>query len=251
MLSEKTLIFDFDGVIVNSSRECFLIAWWAYHGVEEIEEEMFVQDHLEAELVFNKFRYLVGPAHEYYFLLKSICDHLGICNGSLPDLFKKYSKECERESRTFSAKFFRIRDIARDKFRKRWIGLNPLYPGMPEFLRWCLKKKIIYIASTKDENSIDTIIKENRLEIPREHIFGKERCLDKRTHVREILRQTNYFPAEVAFIDDNPLHLARVRPLGVKIVFASWGYGGPHGKAAALKLGAKILTIPKLKEMVS
>jgi len=248
MFAGKTvIILDFDGVIANSVKECFLVAWWTYHGVEEITPEMFDQKHEKYEVIFNKFRYLVGPVNDYYFFLNAICEYVKISKTSLPDLFNKYSLECKRESLTFTTNFFRLRDIARNKFKKQWLALNPLYPEILEFLRRRLKKRTIFISSTKDKNSIECILKENQLEIPREHILGKEQGVDKRVHVQKILRKAESCATEAVFIDDNLLHLARVRSLGVQLFFASWGYCGSHGEADALKLGAKILNITQLK----
>jgi len=254
MLKEKIIIiFDFDGVIANTTKECFLVAWWAYHGVEELTAAMFRNNHEreKAETLFNQFRYLVAPAHEYYFLLKAIFEYLETCKGELPNLFKKNSLKCEQEAMAFSIKFFRIRDFARSKFRRQWLDLNPLYPGMAEFLRKYLKRQIVFISSTKDKNSIESILKENQIKIPREHIFGKEQGTDKRVHIRSILQQTGFAATRTFFIDDNPLHLVQVKPLGVHLLFANWGYGGPNGEAASLAFEGNIVNnIKQLKKIV-
>ena len=69
--SAKILVFDFDGVIADSQKECLFLSYQTFSGLSladfstELIPESFVKK-------FMKYRYLVGPPEEYLSLCESI-----------------------------------------------------------------------------------------------------------------------------------------------------------------------------------
>jgi len=245
------VVFDFDGVVVDSIRECFFTAWWTYHGIQEPNEDLFRHANAEAELSFSQHRYLVGPAWEYYYLARSIDEHLQRPGGNLATTFEAFKQEFRIEALTFADAFFRLRAITREKYPKQWVAMNPLYSGVADVLRVSLREHETFIASTKDKDSIHQILQENGVAVPRSRIFGNELGGDKRAHLSRVIRAARATPDSVSFIDDNPRHLRRVRPLGVRLYLATWGYIGPEGREAAERIDANLLTIRQLEKMLT
>ena len=55
---------DLDGVIIDSIEECFINSMLTYNGINK-------KNNIE-KILFYKNRGLVGPAFQYYYLMKSI-----------------------------------------------------------------------------------------------------------------------------------------------------------------------------------
>ncbi len=246
---DKVIAFDFDGVIANSAYECFVVSYLAYKGIEPTEPEKLNIDDERAKTLFMKFRYLVGPANEYYYLMRTIEDGTDSNN----DFFTRYAKNKQLHQaagRRFFDRFYRIRKQMQDRAAKRWIEMNPLYPGMEHIIEMVCSEERLYIASTKDEVSIDLVLRENGLAVPFGNILGKSFSLDKRVQLREIIHRTNYEAKKVYFVDDNPTHLAHVKSLGVNCFLASWGYNTVETRKNAEELGIKSITMHDLKGIV-
>lgn len=247
----KVIVLDFDGVIADSINECFLISYWAYKGVEKIKPDMLNIDDVLAKELFTKFRYLVGPGHEYYFLLKTIYGNLGRSNDGFLDLYKKNRKTYQHEARAFCERFFRIRKHVQTHLLGQWLRLNPLYQGIDKVIKKALLKNVVFIASTKDEASVNLLLKEKGLDISPENILGKSFSLNKREQLEEIIRRSGERTENVYFVDDNLTYLIRVRSLGINCFLASWGYNTLDVRQEAERLKIKSLTIQGLEEMVA
>ena len=65
----KVLIIDFDGVLVDSAPEC----WLRCVDSSKIDNSLKSLDYSSPiKDLFIQMRYLVGPAYEFYFLIKSL-----------------------------------------------------------------------------------------------------------------------------------------------------------------------------------
>ena len=225
----NVLVLDFDGVISNSIGECFINSYRAFHEWNSVDDDFLKVDQPEMEKLFIKYRYLVGPAYEYYCLWKTIEECI-----ERPDLdfVERYQNQKQNSSQKlfeeFSERFFGLRNAFRKKNLEQWIDLNPLYPGILSFLEYIEKKYLVFIASTKDEESIDLILKNAGFTMQKNNIFGKKFSTDKFHQLNEIIRKTGSFPEKVSFIDDNADHLKRVSPIGIHCYLAMWGYCAPE-----------------------
>lgn len=247
----RVIVLDFDGVIADSINECFLISYWAYRGIEKMESGMFNIDGRPAKELFRKFRYLVGPAHEYYFLLKTVYSDIGKSDDGFLDLYKINKQAYQQEAQEFCERFYKVRKQAQTQFIAQWIKLNPLYVGIDNIIKGALSREKLFIASTKDKASIDLIMKRNGFDILSKQILDKSFSLNKKLQLKEIICRTGGKAENVYFVDDNLTYLINVKPLGVKCFLATWGYNTPEVRQEAEKLGIGPLTIQDLEGMVT
>ena len=104
----NVLVLDFDGVISNSIKECFINSYRAFHEWDSVEDYFLQVNQPEMEELFIKYRYLVGPAYEYYCLWKTIEECI-----ELPDhdFVERYQNQKQNSSQTlleeFSERFFK------------------------------------------------------------------------------------------------------------------------------------------------
>lgn len=244
----NVIIFDFDGVIADSTKECFLTAICACKKQVDVTRESYLSPSTteQVEILFSKYRYLVGPANEYYFLIASIFECLKSSKNNIVEIFNRLKENDQGVSEEFVEDFFAIREIARSQFLADWIELNPCYRQIPEILNRCIRDKNVFIASTKDVESIVTLLGTYHVPLPRDRIFGKEFSTNKFLQLQEIINRTGTDCNNIAFIDDNLRHLEAVSPLGIKLFLAMWGYNSPTEQKAAKNLGAHLITIDEL-----
>ena len=67
----KYIALDFDGVICNSMDECMLVSFCSYFDLS-ISRNRFSEISSDQKENFKNYRYLVGPAHEYFDLWNAI-----------------------------------------------------------------------------------------------------------------------------------------------------------------------------------
>lgn len=241
----KVIILDFDGVIADSIEECFIISYWAYQGIRDndINIKMFNADNKEIKNLFKKFRFLVGPPSEYFFLMKSIYDYIEYQDNNFLPEYKKNKLYYHNEAQMFSERFFKIRESIQNKFLDIWLRLNPIYEGISQLIEYILSKHKLFIASTKDEESIKLIFKKNNLFVPFKNIFGRRFNINKEIQIREIIKRTNTKMKNCYFIDDKIEYLMKIKDYGINCFLASWGYNNAKIQKESEKIGIRVLKI--------
>ena len=81
----KVLVFDFDGVIADSQKECLFLSYQTFMNLDLSNYDL---DQIPKSFSkkFMQYRYLVGPPEEYLSLCKSIV------SGTVPESFTKSEK---------------------------------------------------------------------------------------------------------------------------------------------------------------
>jgi len=221
----KILALDFDGVIVDSIDECFERTVEAYAA---ICGPFLVS--LAFKNFFYKYRYLVGPASHFVFLVDAIKSHLDTKenNHSVIQVFNQLvvdeiGKESNRK-KDFEGSFFLSRKNVRSLDEAAWLAKHKIYKQILPFIAdYCPNS--IYIATMKDSDSVQLLLKYFSIDIPSQNIMGTELGPNKKVHIKKILKTTGVRPADIKFIDDNVGHLIEVIDCGINLAFASWGYG--------------------------
>ena len=88
-----------------------------------------------------------------------------------------------------------------------------------------------YIVSNKDKVSISLILKHIGLSISEENIFGKDFSTKKTAIVEHIVSRGSFQADDVYFIDDHYSHLMDLARLGIRLFFATWGYGNAEASS--------------------
>ena len=237
----KTLVLDFDGVVVDSIDECF------YRTVDAYRCVMGELDLTEAfQSLFFKHRYLVGPPSDFFFLVEAILSYLNTESPTqdVKHLFdiKRHSGSTAKEDFTqkFRHAFYNSRRQAIKNDDKAWCAQHRVFSNVLPILSQ-VSRLDTFIATMKDRESVIKLIRYFNLDIIENNILGDDYGRDKSLHINEILRRTNVIPSDITFVDDNLEHLSEVRPLGVRLAFASWGYTKIDHPSYLTSMGIEIL----------
>jgi hypothetical protein len=198
---KEAIFLDFDGVIVDSIKECYKVSFKSSYDIEE-----FKYDLQYYEKLFYKYRYLVGPVYQFMSLHKMLENAI---NNNLSEsesikLFNKidldYSFELKKEyENTFfkNRSFYKIQQL--EDYRNH------------------------YIITTKDKDSVKLLC--DYFSISIRNIFSKDdyNCFgSKGKIISDFIDNSKY--ESVIFIDDSVKHLDSVDDKRVKLFFANWGY---------------------------
>jgi phosphoglycolate phosphatase-like HAD superfamily hydrolase len=209
---------DFDGVIVDSIKECYVVSRETYYGYT-----IFPHDENVYNELFYKFRGLVKPAFEYSFLHKAIDEYLLKKVDSIDILFHRNIKKCNQKvADFFEKKFFYNRFLHQEDDFLEWIKMNPL----TEFGQLLIGRENsdIYIVTTKNRQATESILKHYNISVAGVYANDEIKSAgNKGNLIRNImaLEKIN----ESMFLDDAVEHLETVSDDRVKCFFADWGYG--------------------------
>lgn len=213
----QAVFLDFDGVIVDSIHECYLLCKNICFGFSKpgVEDDLYKK-------LFYQFRGLAKPAYEFLPLHQALEESLRGSELPLPDLFQQ-KKACLADAQRdrFEDQFFSLRRYYQRDLSK-WLAMNPL----TEYGKILRGKKLenYFIVTTKNRESVEFLLSHHRIEI--EGIYDREdyrRLGDKGSMIEEILDHRAF--SEAIFVDDVVGHLNTVRDFRVKCYFADWGYG--------------------------
>ena len=96
---KEAVFLDFDGVIVDSIKECYKISLETFFGFNNLK---FINS--EYELLFNKNRYLVRPVYQYMVLHQVLLKFLN--NEILEEEIKKYFYKLDKKINTYTKDHF-------------------------------------------------------------------------------------------------------------------------------------------------
>ena len=100
---KEVIFLDFDGVIVDSIEECYIVSFDTY-----FRNDSFQFDNDEYRKLFDEYRYLVGPVHQFkslHELIVQLITNDNIENHPI-ELFNKIDNNQSSESKTKYEKIF-------------------------------------------------------------------------------------------------------------------------------------------------
>ena len=209
---------DFDGVIVDSIEECYLVSKKAYFGYANFPFPEF-----EYKDLFYKYRGLVRPPYEYMFLHKAIELHMQNKNHKVRKLFgKMISKGPDKDSMFFEKEFFYIRDLFKSDNFDNWVSINPL----TKFGKTLVgnQNPNVNIITTKNRDATESLL--DYYNIPVSAIYANDEIKkigSKGKVIKLILDKKKENSA--IFVDDATEHLETVSDSRIQCFFADWGYG--------------------------
>lgn len=227
----RALLWDFDGVICDSLDECLLTSYNAFLQYKE-KKRGFISNLADIPEGIRNFyyhtrRYVRRPG-EYYTL------HEAFEAGERLDdyvQFRKLLSEHTQSIQSYEQNFFTARERLRKDGLPYWLELHHGYPWVND--KWENLKEAFkfYIVSNKDKVSISLILKHLGLSISEENIFGKEFSIEKTAIIEHIILRGRFRTEEVSFIDDHYSHLMDLARLGIRLFFATWGYGNAEASS--------------------
>jgi phosphoglycolate phosphatase-like HAD superfamily hydrolase len=246
----RALTFDFDGVISDSARECFVVATRAFAELDgaarfgelasRLEDTPDLLAAVESEPAFATFVELMplgNRAEDFGVALSAIARTVMICDQSDYDRF--FASHSDNWRRTFHRRFYELRHALLNEDPERWLQLQRPYPAVVELIQRHHADVAMAIATAKDRLSLRLLLAEYGIAefFREERVLDKETAVSKRVHLERILASLAVAAPDLTFIDDKVNHLDAVAPLGVRCALATWGYNGARERALATERG--------------
>ena len=155
--SNKLIVFDFDGVVCDSSDECMVSAWNAWERWETRENFCENLEHfsLKEKVFFYNVRPRVKGAGEYYILCRAFFEGIDIKDQKTYDALAIDWKEFIEP---FKIIFYDVREQLRVKNIHNWIKLHHVYDEVIKTMHFFNNKSLLYIATLKDRESVQIIL---------------------------------------------------------------------------------------------
>ena len=225
----RAVFLDFDGVLFDTVREVYAVSMISLDRSNRISDIDFGSKHFEK---FNQLRYLVGPAWNYYYVMKAIEE--GPSTHELEIEYKSLiDQQTEGEYCSFEKKFFQTRQQLREKEHHHWLSMVFPY-NIVEDLRIIMRKfkEHFFLVTTRDRESVKDLMDLHNMDILDSNIFAKTEYESYRSkkHIIKSLINKNQIE-EALFIDDLEEHLESCGTIeGLSTIQAKWGYVVPAKK---------------------
>lgn len=215
-------VFDFDGVVCDSTNECMVTSWNAWGRWQERDEFRRAVSEF-SKLEQNSFRALrprVRGAGEYYILRRALAEGISINDQvSYDRLVSAWQEHLD----PFGKIFFEMRDRLRCLDPDRWIDLHPVYQEVIDIMTCLHLQGRLYIATLKDGESVRLILAKHGLVLPENCLFDQSQIVSKVQALDKIRAQLGCDKTDLVFIDDNATHLLEPHMSGYPVLMATWG----------------------------
>jgi hypothetical protein len=244
------LIFDYDGVLLDSVRE---IAVTAYNMLNNTIITRLDQLPQNALALFLRNRFHVQPIGDAPVLMKH-CLEIGETDPEkllTPAEYEEIIKHVVEPVAARTTRFFETRNIFKAKDINAWRKLNtpvqPLWQIMIE-----KPTADLILLTNKNRDATISLSSHFGLSINDENIYSGDNGttkIDNMTRIMQRFSQSNY-----AFIDDSVKNLREIdeyfnrQKKIISLIFATWGYTGPDDAATAAELGYQVVTIDEFAE---
>jgi len=240
-MQKNIYVFDVDGIIVDSTAECLIIAWNAYQ--EYIGESNFIKSTEEADSDYDKkfrlTRNYVRAMGEYLVVFESQYRRIDSQNE-----FEKNLDELEKDNiQSYGEIFLKNRNEFKKKNYSSWLALHSYYDGIQSILSKCDKEGKLYIVTGKDRDSSIELLAQIDINVNLDRIFHMNLSINKLESLKKIAIIENVEYEKIRFVDDNFTHLKDPQKEGFKVALGDWGYALPEHIDLANKYQMPVITI--------
>jgi FMN phosphatase YigB (HAD superfamily) len=244
------LIFDYDGVLLDSVREIAVTAYNMLRGTIVTRLDQLPQNALE---LFLRNRFHVQPIGDAPVLM-NYCLEIGDVEPDKlisPDEYDEIIKKVDEPVAARTTRFFETRNLFKTKNLKAWTELNapvqPLWQIMIE-----KPTENLVLLTNKNREATISLSKHFGLIISDDNIYSGDHGttkIDNMTRIMQRFRQPAY-----AFIDDSVKNLREIdehfnrEEKTISLIFATWGYTGPDDARIAQDFGYQVVTIDEFAE---
>ena len=233
-------VFDFDGVVCDSTDECMVTSWNAWQqwrGGSGFRRSTAPFSESERSR-FRALRPRVRGAGEYYVLLRSFDEGVDIKGEAAYEALVERWRE---HIGPFARLFFSMRDRLRDEDLALWIDLHPVYGKVVEVMTALHRERRLYIATLKDGRSVRLILARHGLELEPERVLDESMISSKLEALDAIRERAGCAKADMIFIDDNATHLVEPHAAGYAVWLAAWGATFPDYVRLAAERGIRVM----------
>ena len=119
--------------------------------------------------------------------------------------------------------FFDAREQLRKDNLDAWIDLHPVFDDIIKVMKYLNKKNRLFIATLKDAESVNLILKKQGLELRGDCILDQAKIKTKLQALDQIRNDISCTKKDMIFIDDNVLHLLKPHKEGYEVFLTGWG----------------------------
>ena len=256
------LALDFDGVIVDSAREVYVVALRTYAALRPgsplaghplVAAGSAAGHDFEGDALHRRFveaMALGNRAEDFGVTLAALEEGLELGDQEAYDRVKRRWSGPELEA--FHRRFYQERARFREEEPATWYALQRPYPHLVELLRRRGEPGRLAVLTARDRASVGLLLEAFGLRelVPGDLVLDKETGVRKVEHVRELCRRTGEPPRRVTFVDDKVSHLVATASLGVRGVLAGWGHNTPREHTLAASLGFPVATVGSAGEVL-
>ncbi len=219
---QKIIVFDFDGVVCDSTNECMITSWNAWEKWDSRTDFRKTIDEFseEEKSSFRKIRPRVKGAGEYYILRRAFFEGIKI---ETQETYSCLEREWKESISKFKAVFIDARNRLRRENLDEWIDLHPIYDDVIEVIKILNSQDRLYMATLKDGESVRLILGKQRLEIPAGHLLDQSQIKSKLQALDQFRKQIGCEKNGMIFIDDNVSHLLEPKAAGYPVYLTTWG----------------------------
>lgn len=244
------LIFDFDGVLMDSVRE---IAVTAYNMLNDTIITRLSQLPRNALNLFLRNRFHVQPIGDAPVLMKW-CLETGASNPDKllsPAEYDEILGRVEEPVAARTTRFFETRNRFKTMDINAWIALNAPVQPLWRILIENSTEGIVLLTNKNREATI-ALSSHFGLSISDDNIYSGDNGTTKIENMTQIMQR--FSKPTYAFIDDSVKNLREIdehfnkEAKTISLIFATWGYTGPDDARSAGNFGYQILTIDEFAE---
>lgn len=224
----NVIVFDKDGVLVDSVKAIFHEAVIAYRTKGFVEE---------SKPNLKKFSFLypfAKKAEDLYCMMKIIEEGKKVSKITSLDSYDR------KQSVSFRKEFYSVRRSIIKNSYKEWLGrLKPFGFAVNAFNNLAGRHEV-FISTASDLKSCLKQLKIFGINSEESHVIAKEFSPKKEKHFRHIAKILPIRLSDILFIDNNLEQLKIARKCGMKTALASWGSNSYQVKEAK-EIGIDVL----------
>lgn len=219
---KKVLVLDFDGVICDSTRECMVTAWQAWHKyrreIRGVDTDFTAPKSLQSW--FSCVRPFVRGGGEYLVLLD-----IWAANAVPPnrDEFLSETQKNKAEQARYADFFYECREKLLGSDPEKWCGLHDEHRDVTRLMREVAGRHPIYIATLKDKASVLKLLQHYEVEFSEDLVLDRNDIVTKLEALHKIASSEAVSANSIYFVDDNPLHLLPLKNEFVNSFLSTWG----------------------------
>ncbi len=239
-MNKKLIIWDFDGVLFDSLRECIVVTKLSNDFLESQNLSLNKISTLCSKKSIDDLIKKMGPlrpfivkGQDYLWQYRNI-DLLKNCYQSQIKYNKIFHEIFDADNdNLFEKGFYHTRNQLQKFLGNEYFGLFIPYNGSLNALKTSLKKNINYICSARDFNAIKSILTFYGINFNPKRIFTRDhngfgkKYFSKLDQIGQILNEENCLDKEFTLIEDQakiPESIQNKYPK-MKLIYAKYGYG--------------------------
>jgi FMN phosphatase YigB (HAD superfamily) len=247
------LIFDFDGVLLDSVRE---VAVTAYNMLNDTIITRLNQLPQNALDLFLRNRFHVQPIGDAPVLMKWCLETGASAPDKLltPAEYDEILRQVDEPVAARSIRFFETRKRFKTMDINAWLALNAPVQPLWGIMIGSATDNLVLLTNKNREATI-AVSNHFGLKISDENVYSGDNGTTKIENMTQIIQR--FGKPTYAFVDDSVKNLCEIdthfnkEQKTIDLIFAEWGYAGPDDARQAGSLGYQSLTMEQFIDLLN